>query len=56
MKKQLLILSFLLFSSLIYAQSPIAKGESQINAGLDYHHGAYRYTLDLITEYIPTSL
>lgn len=34
MKKQLLILSFLLFSSLIYAQSPIAKGESQINAGL----------------------
>ena len=34
MKKQLLILSFVLFSSLIYAQSPIAKGESQINAGL----------------------
>lgn len=34
MKKQLLILSFLLFSSLIYAQSPIAKGESQINVGL----------------------
>ena len=29
-----MILSFLLFSSLIYAQSPIAKGESQINAGL----------------------
>ena len=34
MKKQLLILSFLLFSSLIYAQSPIAKGETQLNAGL----------------------
>jgi outer membrane immunogenic protein len=34
MKKNLLILSFLLFSSLIYAQSPIAKGESQLNAGL----------------------
>ena len=26
--------SFLLFSSIIYAQSPIAKGESQLNAGI----------------------
>jgi len=34
MKKHLLILSFLLFSSIIYAQSPIAKGESQLNAGV----------------------
>ncbi|HCY43614.1 MAG TPA: hypothetical protein DHV48_20130 [Prolixibacteraceae bacterium] len=34
MKKQLLIISLLLFSSLIFAQSPIAKGESQINAGV----------------------
>jgi outer membrane immunogenic protein len=34
MRKHLLILSFLLFSSLIYAQSPIAKGETQLNAGL----------------------
>ena len=34
MKKHLLSLSFLLFSSLIFAQSPIAKGESQINAGV----------------------
>ena len=34
MKKHVLILSFLLFSSIIYAQSPIAKGESQLNAGV----------------------
>lgn len=34
MKKQLLIISFLVFSSLIYAQSPVAKGETQLNAGL----------------------
>jgi outer membrane immunogenic protein len=34
MKKHLLIVLFLLFSSLIYAQSPIAKGESQLNAGV----------------------
>jgi hypothetical protein len=34
MKKQLLILSLLLFSSIMFAQSPISKGESQINAGI----------------------
>ena len=34
MKKQLLIISFLLFSSLIFAQSPVKKGESQLNAGV----------------------
>jgi outer membrane immunogenic protein len=34
MKKQLLILSLLLFNSLIFAQSPISKGESQLNAGI----------------------
>ena len=34
MKKQLLILSLLLFSSIMFAQSPILKGESQINAGI----------------------
>jgi hypothetical protein len=34
MKKYLFILSFLLSSSLIYAQSPIAKGETQLNAGI----------------------
>jgi len=34
MKKHLLIISFFFFSSLIYAQSPIAKGGSQLNAGI----------------------
>lgn len=34
MKKQLLIISFLLCSSLIFAQSPVSKGESQINVGV----------------------
>lgn len=34
MKKHLLMISFLLVSSLIFAQSPISKGESQLNAGV----------------------
>lgn len=34
MKKHLLTLSFLLLSSLIFAQSPVAKGKSQVNAGV----------------------
>jgi len=34
MKKHLLLLSFLLFTSLIFAQSPISKGEKQLNAGV----------------------
>lgn len=34
MKKQLLILSLLLFCQITFAQSPVAKGESQINAGI----------------------
>ncbi|MHA7108486.1 outer membrane beta-barrel protein [Sunxiuqinia elliptica] len=34
MKKQLLILSLVLFSNLLFAQAPIAKGESQLNAGV----------------------
>lgn len=34
MKKYFLILSLLLFSNLIFAQSPIGKGESQLNAGI----------------------
>jgi len=34
MKKHLLTISLLLLSSIIFAQSPIAKGESQINAGV----------------------
>src|SRR5690606_2698671 len=34
MKKYLISLSFLLLSSIIFEQSPIAKGESQINAGI----------------------
>lgn len=34
MKKYFLILSLLLFSNLIFAQSPIEKGESQLNAGI----------------------
>lgn len=34
MKKQLLMISFLLFCSLIFAQAPISKGESQLNVGL----------------------
>lgn len=34
MKKQLLIISFLLLSSLIFAQAPVKKGESQLNTGV----------------------
>jgi hypothetical protein len=34
MKKHILTLSLILISSIIFAQSPIAKGESQINAGI----------------------
>jgi hypothetical protein len=34
MKKQLLTLSLLLFSCLIFAQAPVAKGGSQLNAGV----------------------
>ncbi len=34
MKKHLILLSFLLFTSLIFAQSPISKGETQLNAGV----------------------
>lgn len=34
MKKQLFILSFVLLYSLGFAQSPISKGESQLNAGI----------------------
>jgi hypothetical protein len=34
MKKQLFILSFVLLCSLSFAQSPISKGESQLNAGI----------------------
>lgn len=34
MKKQIITFAFLLFASMIYAQAPVAKGESQLNAGL----------------------
>ena len=34
MKKQFITFAFLLFASLIYAQAPVKKGESQLNAGL----------------------
>mgnify|MGYP000985154404 CR=1 FL=1 len=34
MKKHLLTVSFLLLSNFIFSQSPIAKGESQVNAGI----------------------
>jgi hypothetical protein len=34
MKKQLLTFALILFSSLIFAQAPVAKGESQLNAGV----------------------
>jgi outer membrane immunogenic protein len=34
MKKQLLILSLLLCSSIIFAQSPISKGSTQLNVGV----------------------
>lgn len=36
MKKQILIIALLLFSSAIFAQGPIAKGESQINVGVGF--------------------
>jgi hypothetical protein len=36
MKKQLLLLSFLITTTGIFAQSPIEKGESQINAGFGF--------------------
>ncbi|WP_299579423.1 outer membrane beta-barrel protein [uncultured Sunxiuqinia sp.] len=34
MKKQILILSFVFFSQLLFGQAPIAKGESQLNVGV----------------------
>jgi hypothetical protein len=34
MRKQLLTFALILFSSLIFAQAPVAKGESQLNAGV----------------------
>ncbi len=34
MKKQLLILSFLIATSVAFAQNPVAKGQSQLNAGV----------------------
>lgn len=33
MKKQIITFAFLFFASLIYAQAPVGKGESQLNAG-----------------------
>lgn len=36
MKKQILIIAFLLFTSAMFAQGPISKGQSQINVGVGF--------------------
>lgn len=46
MKKQILTIILVLATGFAFAQSPISKGESQINLGVGFHRGAFLFILD----------